>query len=100
MKVLDLFCGAGGLSWGFEKTGFTVEYAIDVDADILQCYAKAYPLAKVERRDITSYSDEEIAKRFSCIEVLIGGPPCQAFSTAGKRALDDPRALLVKEFDH
>jgi len=98
MKVLDLFCGVGGLSWGFEEIGWEVVSGIDSWDKALKVFKKVHPKAKVLCKDLTKLKDEDLVREFHGVDVIIGGPPCQAFSTVGKRALDDPRALLVKEF--
>jgi len=98
VKVLDLFCGVGGLSWGFEKVGFKVVGGIDIWERALKVFEKVHTNAKVLLADLSKLSDKEILKEFKEVDVVIGGPPCQAFSTVGKRALEDSRAWLVKEF--
>lgn len=97
-KVLDLFCGAGGLSWGFEKIGFKVRWALDSWKPAVETFKVNHPDAMVYEEDITKISNELVRKLFKDARILVGGPPCQGFSTAGKRALSDPRNKLVKEF--
>lgn len=97
-KVLDLFCGAGGLSWGFEKAGFTVQWGLDNWRAAVRTFQVNHPSAVVYEADITEVSDSTLKEWFGGAEVVVGGPPCQGFSTAGKRLLDDPRNKLVKEF--
>lgn len=98
MKVVDLFCGIGGLSYGLTLAGFEVICGIDVDENFSNTFKLVHPNAQVLTADITNLTDREILSAMGEGEVLVGGPPCQAFSTAGKRALDDPRAYLVREF--
>jgi len=98
MKVLDLFCGVGGLSWGFEKVGFKVIGGIDIWEKALKVFKNVHADAKVLLADLSKLSDKEILREFKEVDILVGGPPCQAFSTVGKRALEDSRAWLVKEF--
>ena len=97
-KVLDLFCGAGGLSWGFEKAGFDVSYGLDFWEPAVKTFQANHPKAKAFKVDVTKVADSQLREWFKEVSVVIGGPPCQGFSTAGKRALDDPRNRLVKEF--
>lgn len=97
-KLLDLFCGAGGLSWGFEKVGFEVSWGLDNWKPAIDTFKANHPKAKVYQVDITKVSDSQLKEWFKGTSVIVGGPPCQGFSTAGKRALDDPRNKLVKEF--
>ena len=98
MKVLDLFCGAGGLSWGFEKLGFQIGWALDHWKPATETFKRNHPDTTVYYEDLTKVGDDEVKKLFSEAKIVVGGPPCQGFSTAGKRALDDPRNKLVKEF--
>lgn len=97
-KVLDLFCGAGGLSWGFEKVGFEVSWGLDNWGPAVDTFKANHPKAKIYQVDITKINDSQLKKWFKDVSIIVGGPPCQGFSTAGKRALDDPRNKLVKEF--
>lgn len=98
MKVLDLFCGVGGLSWGFERVGFKIIGGIDVWEKALKVFKNVHTNARVLLADLSKLSDKEILREFKEVDVVVGGPPCQAFSTVGKRALEDSRAWLVKEF--
>lgn len=97
MKVLDLFCGIGGLSWGFSKIGMDLFCAIDSWKPAIDAYLQAHNSTFVVNEDIRHLDFREFFRNTD-IDVVIGGPPCQAFSTVGKRALDDERATLVKEF--
>jgi len=97
-KLLDLFCGAGGLSWGFEKVGFKIEWALDYWKPAIDTFKANHPDTNVYQTDITRISDSELKNLFKGVSLIVGGPPCQGFSTAGKRALDDPRNRLAKEF--
>ncbi len=98
LKVLDLFCGAGGLSWGFEKLGFQIGWALDYWKPATETFKRNHPNTVVYDKDITEVSDDEVRSLFMGAQIVLGGPPCQGFSTAGKRALEDPRNKLVKEF--
>lgn len=101
--VIDLFCGAGGLSWGFKKSNVTSKIiGVDNWNEPLKVFSRANPEAIIINEDIRKLSGSDLLKQLNLLRVdsiiLVGGPPCQSFSTAGKRALDDPRASLVKEF--
>lgn len=101
--VLDSFAGAGGLSLGFQLAGFHISGAIEIDKWACETFAFNHPEAKVLQRDIVSVSNEEIRDAFSGDKqpaVLVGGPPCQGFSIANKKAGDakDPRNSLFREF--
>ena len=98
--VLDLFCGCGGLSLGFEMAGFDVELAIDNWEDALVTYRRNHQGAKTINGDLLTLQPEEVGREYDInnIDVIIGGPPCQGFSVAGKRIVDDDRNKLYKSF--
>ena len=98
--VLDLFCGCGGLSLGFEQAGFDVLAGIDVWKDALVTYQANHPNSKAIQADLMTLQPEEVSKTIgtTSVDVIIGGPPCQGFSIAGKRIIDDERNKLYKSF--
>lgn len=98
--VIDLFCGAGGLSFGFSEAGFNILLGIDNDPESRETFLKNHPGASYILKDIHNVSEADIIKGIGNrkIDVLIGGPPCQGFSIAGKRKSDDPRNTLYGEF--
>lgn len=96
-RILDLFCGAGGLSLGFEKTGFYVVKAIDIDPHAVNTYNYNRKEKVAEVLDVASIDDGFIAS-LGPIGGIIGGPPCQGFSTAGQRIIDDDRNKLYREY--
>ena len=98
VNIVDLFCGAGGFSFGFELAGLKVTYGIDIWETALKTFKKNHINSKVLKKDISKLKGKELNNIFNKTDLIIGGPPCQPFSTAGKRALDDKRALLVKEY--
>lgn len=100
-KVIDLFAGAGGLSSGFRQAGFTVVAASDNDPDAAATYAKNFPEARVITGDIRDVTTKAaILESAKGADVLVGGPPCQAFSQVRNhsRIIDDPRNDLYREF--
>ena len=100
MKIIDLFCGIGGLSLGFEQAGFEVVSAIDMWADAVKTYNhnRKEKVAKVMTvEDFNKVLLPEIIKDYH-ITGIIGGPPCQGFSTVGRRNIDDPRNKMYLEF--
>ena len=100
MTVLDLFCGCGGLSLGFEMAGFQVKLAIDNWEDALVTFRYNHQNSQTFNGDLLDLSPADMKKRvnLSHIDVIIGGPPCQGFSVAGKRIIDDDRNKLYKSF--
>ena len=100
---IDLFCGAGGMSLGFEQAGFEVVAAFDCDPINTSTYVSNFPSAKGITVDLSRLSGCEIRQMAGLrsrqtIDVLFGGPPCQGFSLIGKRRMDDPRNQLLLEF--
>lgn len=98
VKVLDLFSGCGGLSYGFEKVGFEVIAGIDNWDDALKTFQRNHKGAKVLNIDLGKPNVKEIKKEVGNVDVIIGGPPCQGFSISGNRDLNDPRNMLYKGF--
>lgn len=100
-NVVDLFCGAGGLSKGFEWAGYNIIAANDNYRQACETYRINHPNTALIEGDITK--DEVKSALLNVIkgkkiDIIIGGPPCQGFSHAGKRLEDDPRNFLFKEF--
>lgn len=100
--AVDLFAGAGGLSLGLEQAGYEVAAAVEYDPIHAATHEFNFPEAKVYCRDVSSITGEEIRDASGIgsqdIQLVAGGPPCQGFSTMGKRALDDPRNQLIGEY--
>lgn len=94
MKVVDLFCGCGGLSLGFEKAGMNIVAAFDNWKEALTVYNNnfTHPAISVDLRNV-----EDSVKAITpfCPDMIIGGPPCQDFSSAGKRDEDNGRGDLT-----
>jgi len=83
--VLDLFCGAGGLSLGFKMAGFNIEGGIDFNEQAIETHSKNFPHGINLCTDIKTITNEKIKEMFEGkIDVIIGGPPCQGFSSANK----------------
>lgn len=97
---IDLFCGAGGMSRGFEMAGFSPVLAIDNWQDALDTYHSNNPGAATLCADLSNIDIPAVQKQFniSKVDLIIGGPPCQGFSIAGKRIIDDVRNKLYKSF--
>ena len=91
LTVVDLFCGAGGLSLGFKAAGFTTLCAADWNDSAVETY-KLNLGKHVLKQDLSAGFDPLPAS------VLVGGPPCQGFSSAGLRRAGDKRNSLVSQF--
>ncbi len=104
LKIIDLFAGVGGISSGFEKAGFSIVSANEYKKDIANTYTKNHPNTKMIVEDITKVKSKDLLNGETDIDVIVGGPPCQGFSMAGRRIrnegafLNDPRNELFKEF--
>ncbi len=102
MNVLDLYCGAGGLSAGFELLrSFRVVAGLDHFAPALTTFYRNHPHANREFSDavdISGVSGVDLKRGLGNIEIVVGGPPCQGFSYAGRRAAIDDRRDHVWHF--
>lgn len=100
--VVDLFAGAGGLSLGFEQAGYDVAAAVEFDPVHAATHEFNFPNGTSICADVREVSGELIRTKSAIgqreVHAVVGGAPCQGFSTIGKRALDDPRNSLVLEF--
>lgn len=101
LNVIDLFCGCGGMSKGLTDAGLNVIAGIDVWDKAVLSYNKNFT-HKAYCEDLTQLSPEKFAELYNkdnkTVDVLVGGPPCQSFSIAGKRDKDDPRNALFMEY--
>jgi DNA (cytosine-5)-methyltransferase 1 len=100
-NVLDLFCGCGGMSKGLTDAGLNVIAGIDIWDKAIENYNKNYK-HKAYCQDLTKLSPEQFNtlynKEKKNIDIIVGGPPCQSFSIAGKRDKNDPRNALFMEY--
>ena len=96
MKTIDLFCGCGGMSLGFENAGFSIVSAYDNNKAALETYKSNFS-HPAELADLSN--DEKIPElQKLCPDLIIGGPPCQDFSIAGPRNHTGSRANLTLQF--
>jgi DNA (cytosine-5)-methyltransferase 1 len=109
--AVDLFAGAGGLALGFEQAGFDVAAAVEYDPVHALTHAFNFPQTEVICGDVAALPAEDLHRSVAAglrrhgrnawdgeIDVIFGGPPCQGFSTMGKRLIDDTRNSLVFHF--
>lgn len=99
-KFIDLFAGCGGMSLGFEMAGYKNVIAIDFWQDALTTYKYNRKNANTLCADLATLEPSVIKEHYNIndVDVIIGGPPCQGFSIAGKRIIDDERNRLYKSF--
>ena len=101
-RVLDIFCGAGGLSFGFERSEeFVTTCGIDLLPDRVNTFVANHNYATGIARDLREYSLQELHKLTGDVDVVVGGPPCQGFSSIRPfRNLTegDPRNSLAEHY--
>ena len=103
--VIDLFCGAGGLSEGFRQAGYRVLLGSDIDPAFGETFCRSHEGAAFIGKPIQALSSVEILKatglRKGQLDLLVGGPPCQGYSVYNHgRGEHDPRAGLFREYLH
>ncbi len=98
LTAIDIFAGAGGFSEGMKQAGINVVWANEINPDACLTYAYNHPNTILCQRDIRKVNPKEITKAVGEIGIVAGGPPCQGFSTIGRRRIDDQRNFLFKEF--
>ena len=94
LRVIDLFCGCGGLAWGFKAAGFDTVAAVDIDRDSVETF-------RLNVDSAAKHEDIKILNRhrlWPTADVVVGGPPCQGFSQLGDRDPEDPRNNLWREY--
>lgn len=100
--VISLFAGCGGSSLGYSMAGFRELLAVEWDDNAVETFKLNFPDVPVYHGDIAKISVDECLQmtglKIGELDILDGSPPCQGFSTAGKRQLDDPRNQLFREY--
>ena len=103
LKMIDLFCGAGGLSLGFSQEGFVAILANDIEECCVDTYAHNHP--EIPRSRIVKGDINDMIKNLDSylesdkVSIVVGGPPCQGFSMANRqRLIDDPRNQLYRSY--
>ena len=101
-SVIDLFAGVGGLSLGAARAGFAVALAVELDKHAIAAHRKNFPNVKHLAEDIGKLDGEKLLRHAGLtpgeLDGLVGGPPCQGFSTIGRRCVGDPRNNLFHKF--
>jgi len=102
LKIIDLFAGAGGLSLGAARAGFSISAAVELDNFAVETHRKNFPHSKHIQKDVSKLSGKELLTlaglKAGELDGLVGGPPCQGFSTIGKRQVDDGRNDMFAQF--
>jgi DNA (cytosine-5)-methyltransferase 1 len=106
LKVLDLFCGAGGISLGFKQANYEIVCGLDNFEPVLRTFSYNFSSSHVILEDIKKVSSKRIKEEVGDVDVIIGGPPCEAFTLASSkiqkdpldRLYSDPRGQLVLHF--
>lgn len=101
-RVIDLFAGVGGLSLGAMRAGFDLLLAVENDSHASKAHQANFPKVKHSKADISTLDGTALLAaaglEAGALDGLIGGPPCQGFSTMGKRSKNDPRNSLFRKF--
>lgn len=98
-NIMDLFAGVGGLSYGFSQIPeFHIVAANEIEKDISIAYTMNHPGVSMLNCDICDLTEEKIDEvlKGQKIDVVVGGPPCQSYSTLGKRRMDDRANLFIQ----
>lgn len=101
-KTISLFAGGGGSSMGYKANGADVRLAVEWEAYPAAAYRLNFPETPMHEGDVAQLTVAQACELARVqpgeLDVLDGSPPCQGFSTAGKREIDDPRNSLFREF--
>ena len=99
-NFIDLFSGCGGFSAGLEQAGHKCVLGVDFNQDAIDTFAKNHPHAQAVCTDIHKLSKKKIEKLINLekVDMVVGGPPCQGFSTVGAGKVEDERNSLFKQF--
>ena len=93
MDVISLFSGGGGLDLGFIREGYNIVWAIDINKNAVETYKK-----NIGNHIVCEDINKVLIKEMPNCDVIIGGPPCQSFSLAGKRNMNDVRGELIWKY--
>jgi len=100
--VISTFCGTGGSSLGYHLAGFKELLAIDFESHAVECFKANFPSVPIWHKSVTEVTGNQIMDFCKIkpgeLDVFDGSPPCQGFSTAGKRVVNDPRNDLFSHY--
>ncbi len=100
--AISLFAGAGGCSLGFGQADYDIRFATDIGANAVESYRRNFPRTPCQAADIRELTADFVLQRIGLnpgeLDVLLGGPPCQGFSSAGVKAGNDPRNSLLSHY--
>jgi DNA (cytosine-5)-methyltransferase 1 len=94
-RVIAMFAGCGGFASGFSNAGFQIDGFVEIDSSARSTFRRNFSASKCLAHSVEDFS-KSVKNYDGQIDVLIGGPPCQGFSLAGKRNPDDPRNSLFQ----
>lgn len=108
MNFIDLFCGCGGFTLGMQRAGFKCLAAIDFNEEAISTFKANFPKVPSFQKDLTKFTPDKLAAKINAnqVDVIVGGPPCQGFSTVrqvdsanhGSRVRKDKRRYLYRSF--
>ena len=102
--LVSLFAGCGGSSLGYKQAGFDIRLAVEWDSKATDIYHRNFPETSIFSGDIADLTAEEALKITGLepgeLDVLDGSPPCQGFSTAGRRKYEDSRNRRCEDCGH
>ena len=99
--AVDFFCGAGGMSLGFEQAGFDVVLGVDIDGHHVAAHERNFPYGKTLCASVVDLNAKQIRQHIGSdrdLDAVVGGPPCQGFSNMGLRDRNDPRNSLIDHY--
>jgi DNA (cytosine-5)-methyltransferase 1 len=98
--VIDLFAGVGGISLGAARAGFSVTGAVDFNDRVMKAHGRNFPNTRHLTADLSTYTGEGLlsALNVPTPDGIVGGPPCQGFSSMGHRNINDNRNNLFGHF--
>jgi site-specific DNA-cytosine methylase len=101
MGILSLFSGCGGCSLGLRQAGFQVNLAVDVNKDACDTYSANLGQGMTWCTNLSKVTPNDLLEKSHLnrenVDLILGGPPCQGFSSAGARDWTDPRNVLLRE---